>query len=255
MKLNEKCYDLDELFTRNFHIHTSPLSHCARKEMLPQAVISEAKKAGLKEIAITNHIQAYEEEKFLSSAAALADETTAYTDGIKVYIGAEFSAFAPGEYNFRDGECPERYFRMYSHNHYANDCWTQPQDRSALGYKRHCDEILSALIRSGKADALAHPFFDRYIVREFEEYGFHFGSVTDLWTDNELGDYFTLANAFGTAWELNIRLLPDYPAFARRYFNIGREAGAVFFIGSDAHTLEDIGTAPHKDEIKKLLGV
>lgn len=253
MYLHEPCYDIDELFSRNLHIHTSPESRCAKPEMILNDVIAAAEAFGLEEIAITNHIQACEEEKCKAQYEHLKRLAEEIPHRINIRIGAELSAYGIDKFNFHDESSPLD-FNLYAHNHYHLDAWEQPEDRSAYGYKNHCTDVIKKLLISGKADAMAHPFTDGYIVREFEEdFGFTYGCITSLWTENELGDILALGKEHSTAWELNTKALIGYPEFAKMYFHLGKEIGVCFTVGSDAHRICDMDITPVKDTFRKLL--
>lgn len=255
MYLYEPCYDIDELFRRNFHLHTYPQSRCAKPEMLYSDLVRAAENAGLREIAITNHIQPGEEEQCVLWTSELRKKIAETDTVLKIYAGAELSAYGIDKYSFHDGDAPLD-FRMYAHNHYHLDVWEQPEDRSPAGYKKHCSEVIRSVIASGRADCMAHPFTDGYIVRGMDDSrGFTRGCITELWTENELGDILSFGKEHGTAWEINTKNLPAYPDFAKMYFNLGREIGVCFTVGSDAHRLCDIDILPQRSEFKKLFGL
>lgn len=255
MYLFEPCYDLDELFRRNFHLHTYPQSRCAKPEMLYDDLIATAEKCGLREIAITNHIQPGEEDMCIEWTEHLRKDIAATDTKMKIYAGAELSAYGIDKYSFHDSDAPLD-FRMYAHNHYHLSVWEQPEDQSPMGYKNHCAETIKSVIIADKADCMAHPFTDTYIVRGLENSrGFTKGCITNLWTENELGDILTLGKEHKTAWEINTKNLIGYPEFARMYFNLGKEIGVCFTVGSDGHRLCDIDIQPVLDTFKKIFGI
>lgn len=253
MYLHEPTYDPDELFSTNYHIHTF-LSRCGKKEMTLPAIAAAAERAGLREIAITDHIHPFETPKLRRNRRILAPQREKLQTQVKTYLGAELSAHGAKKYTLQYSDFPLEY-KLYAHNHYHMRGWEQPEDRSPAGYKEHCKQVLWTAIASGKPDCFAHPFIDRYIVREFgEDYGFTPGCITSLWTENELGDLMTAAKEKKIAWELNTTVLRSYTAFMRMYFHIGKEIGVCFHLGTDAHILENIDPAPYKEFfIKNIL--
>ncbi len=64
--------------------------------------------------------------------------------------------------------------------------------------------------------------------------------VTKVITDRELGEIFDLAKKHHVSWELNTKSILIDPIFAKRFWSIGREVGADFKLGTDAHRLIDI---------------
>ena len=246
MYLHEPTYDPDELFAANYHVHTN-LSRCGARNMTLAAAVAAAERAGLREIAITDHIHPFETPKLFRNERVLRPQREELQTDVKVFLGAELSAHGVNKYTLRYTSFSPEY-KLYAHNHYHMRGWEQPEDRSPAGYKAHCKEVLSNIIRSGKPDCFAHPFIDKYIVREFEDdYGFTPGCITDLWTDNEIGDLMQAAKKKQIAWELNTTVFMSYTAFMRRFFHIGKEAGACFLLGTDAHRPEAVDPAPFKD--------
>lgn len=246
MYIHEPTYDIDELFSANYHIHTN-LSRCGKKEMVLADIVNAAKKAGLREIAVTDHINPFESPKIERNLRRLVPQREQLKTDVKIYIGAELSAHGESKYTLKYSDKKLEYC-LYSHNHYHMRGWEQPEDRSPSGYKEHCKKVLYNVINSGKADCMAHPFIDRYIVREFEdEFGFTFGCITNLWTDNEIGDIMEAGKAKKVAWEINTTALMPYKDFMRRYFHIGKEIGVCFNLGTDAHALQNIDPSPLKE--------
>lgn len=254
MFLDSITYDLDELFSVNYHIHTS-LSRCGRKEMTVPAIIEAAKRAQLREIAITDHIHPGENAYIKRNLEILTPQVSAIQSEIKIHIGAELSAYGVKKYTLQYAKrLPPLQYRLYAHNHYQMDGWEQPEDASPSGYKEHCKRTLQNVIRSGKAQCLAHPFIDKYIVREFEDiYGFTYNCVTSLWTENELGDLLQLGKDHNVAWELNTSYFSVYPDLFYKYYNIGKEIGVCFHTGTDAHSLAAIDPTPGKEVLKRIL--
>lgn len=254
MYLHEPVYDPDELFRCNYHIHTS-FSRCGKTEMRLKDIVEIAEKDGIKEIAITDHIHPGEELKLFRIMPILQRKREALNTDVKVILGAELSAYGINRFSLKTTDYPLEY-RLYAHNHYHMFGWEQPKDRSPMGYKEHCKKTMENVIVSGKADCLAHPFCDRYIVREFEEeFGFTMNCITSLWTDNEIGDLLSLGKEHLVSWELNTAMLPLYPDFAKRYFHIGKEVGVCFNVGTDAHRLTDISTKEKIERFSELFGV
>lgn len=246
MYLHEPTYNADELFSANYHIHTN-LSRCGKKEMVIADIVKAAEKAGLREIAITDHIHPFETPKIKRNQRLLYPQREQIKTDIKIYLGAELSAHGENKYTLKYS-AKRLDYHLYAHNHYHMRGWEQPDDKSPLGYKEHCKKTILAVINSGKADCMAHPFIDKYIVREFEdEYGFTPGCITNLWTDNEIGDILEAGKANGVAWEINTTAIVPYKDFMRRYFHIGKEVGVCFNLGTDAHTLQNIDPGPMKE--------
>jgi histidinol phosphatase-like PHP family hydrolase len=77
--------------------------------------------------------------------------------------------------------------------------------------------------------------------------------VTRAYTDSEIGDMAALARKHGVALEINSGAVLGDPALARRVWNLGKEAGATFHFGTDAHSLDRIDTKTKLGKIKRIL--
>lgn len=239
-------YDLDVLWRCNLHIHTA-FSRCAKPEMTVVNILRTAYEAGLSTIALTDHFN-YADYPAISNISVLREQVRHHNPGIRVLYGAELSACGQGV--FLDSLDVNRAldYRLYSCNHYHLDFWEHPALRTPRGYALHALNVLDALIDSGRADCIAHPFIGRF-VRCFEDRTL----VTQAITDAELGDILSYGTSHGVAWEVNLGAMLADPAFARRYWNLGRETGAFFHFGSDAHRLCEIAPMDGIEKLKRLL--
>ncbi len=251
MYFHELTYDLDILTRQNLHIHAL-FSGCAKREMNLNDIIKTAENAGLEAIAITDHIFDRNED-FRQNVKKLREQLNNIDTDIKVYIGGELSAYGTNSFSFQNEEIDLDY-RLWAHNHYHVTGWEQPEDKSPEGYKKHIIQTLTNLIKSGNADCIAHPFHDGYLTNSSKGLvNFAKGSVPDSFTDNEIGDLLNLAKEYETAFEINLNVVPQFPGIYRRMYNIGKEVGAMFNIGTDAHKLESVDTKPYLDEAKRIL--
>ena len=72
-------------------------------------------------------------------------------------------------------------------------------------------------------------------------------------TDNELGDIFEKGERAQCSWELHSSTLLCFPEFAYRFFNIGRETGVHFCVGTDAHSLAALAPEGLAERLKEVL--
>ena len=250
MLIHEAIYDIDELLQENMHMHTALFSPCGRPEAVFEDMIAAAVQNGLKRIAFTDHVQERDiglVRKILHTYQPLRD---AYAADIKVYIGAELSAFDTDKFTLQYADLSTE-FNLYACNHYHVYSWAQPEDRTPQGYKEHNKKTMQNLIRSGKCDCIAHPFVDSYIRDDAIRNDEH--PLTAAWTDNELGDILTLAKQHEVAWELSPKVVVNDPVFGRRRYNLGKEIGSVFTMGTDAHNLTGVNTSRFKEDYKRIL--
>ena len=254
MYFHDATYDLNILCRQNLHIHTT-FSGCAKPEMTLNDSVRTAEISGLGMIAVTDHVSPFEEdeEKFRNSLKALRELAKTIDSPVKLLIGAELSAYGTNNFSYKDNDI-ELDYRLWAQNHYHAGGWIQPEDRSPEGYKKHIAETLTNLIKSDRADCIAHPFHDTSLTNSKKlNVGFARTSVPNCFTDNEIGDLLTLGKEHETAFEINLNAMVDYPDFCRRMYNIGREIGTQFNIGTDAHTLDRIDTNQFIERTKKIL--
>ncbi len=246
MFLHEKTYDIAELARHNLHIHTR-FSRCADPEMIARDIIKTAENAGLEMIALTDHNYINKQNAVAQQRYDILREIKDLETKVKVYIGAELSAYGIGKFA-DDIACDSSLdYRLYTINHYHQDYWEHPENKTPRGYAEHMLAIADGVIESGRVDCFAHPFMAGYI-HAFED----FKKVTRAFTDNELGDIMEKANKREIAWEINVPAATKDPEFHRRYFNIGKEVGVTFNLGTDAHKLCYIDTKQYIDRLNKF---
>ena len=254
MYLHEAIYDLRELFQENLHMHTCKYSGCAKPDAILTDIIRAAEAAGLKRIAITDHIGA-EGEKVQSRVEDYRPIVEASGTKIQVLLGMEGSAYDVDKYTMMNCDFEPDY-RLYATNHYHVQPWVQPEDHSPAGYKAHNRAVMENVIRSGRCDCIAHPFVANYIFGKNPQWaaaGIGADALTQCWTDNEVGEVMELGKQYECAFELHPSIVLGDPVFARRYFNLGREIGVVFNMGTDAHTLVNIPTMRLLEDYRRIL--
>lgn len=250
MFIFDAIYDIDELARRNMHMHTT-FSGCAKPDMILKDIAAEAERCGLIMIALTDHSNLGDEQRIVSkNTPILREQLAEITTNVKVLIGSEISVYGVGKYSETAEFCDTLDYRLYSQNHYHMPFWEHPEDKSPRGYAEHMLAVLEELFSSGRADCVAHPFAGGYIRTLLEE---DKRKVPDSITDNELGDIMEKGERARCAWEINVGEFCSLPEFSRRYWNIGREIGVHFNLGTDAHTLKSVDTRQFADKIKEII--
>ncbi len=245
MFFHEKTYDVDELIKFNMHIHTT-FSGCAKPEMKALDIVKTAEESGLTMIALTDH-DCPEEKNAVAERRKLLLSQLGETK-IKVLVGAELSCNGIGKF-VNDEWCDlEMDYKLYTMNHFHVRFWDQPEDMSPRGYAVQMLKMAESVIEMRKADCFAHPFMPGYVKTIPDR-----DDITKAYTDNELGDIMEKATKKEIAWELNTSAILRYPDFYHRYFQIGKEVGAVFNVGTDAHRLEAVDTRQFADRLKEIL--
>lgn len=249
MFFTDKTYDLDELCKNNVHTH-STFSLCSKPEMTIENMVRAANEYELEILAITDHSDLGSGIDVVKNCITTKEIINQIEPHLKVLAGCELSAYGINKY----AESLERdmalEFRSYSHVHYHLDYWEHPEERTPRGYALHMLAVLNSLLRSGRADNIAHPFspikmnfFNDNQKREM------LASITD----NELGDILMLGEQNLCSWEIHKSTFLNYREFSKRFFNIGKEVGVHFTVGTDAHRLIDISTEGLADEFRKVI--
>lgn len=247
MFFTQGIYDLDELARFNLHIHTS-FSGCAKAEMSVENILTQAQLCGLEMIALTDHTM-YFEDDFFKNSDIIRQKVQKINPNIKVLIGGEFSSYGVDKYTLKNKNVKTDY-RLYSQNHYHVSGWEHPKDPSPNEYKKLTKAMLRTLFENKAADTIAHPITDKYLAPML---GWQVGTLGNVWGDDELFSILKEGHNSGCAWELNFGAVMCDPDLARRIYNIGKECGVVFTLGTDAHRLIDIDTKTKLDEMKRIL--
>ncbi len=247
MFFHEKTYDIDELAKHNLHLHTR-FSGCAKPEMIATDIVKKAEECGLEMIALTDHNYPQKKNAVASQRLEILRELEGIETPVKVLVGAELSAYGIGKFA-DDIECDNSLdFRLYTTNHYHQGYWEHPEIITPRAYAEHMLAIMDCVIESGRADCFAHPFMAGYI-HAFDDPH----DVTRSYTDNEIGDIMEKADKHEIAWELNVPAVLKDPEFFHRYFQIGKEVGVCFNMGTDGHMLSRVDSKQFADEFKRIL--
>lgn len=247
MTTKEIALTLHDMAFENWHIHSS-LSRCANPEMTPENIITMSEQAKLTRIAIVDHHHPGEEgvlEKTGTVRSGLAERETP----VKVTVGAELSAFGPGDY--ADPLNINSYvdYRLYACNHYHISTWKQPDTTSPEGYAQFSMRIIRELISTERADCIAHPLVASYI----KQYKDNQTLVTSQYPDSDLMELFEMSKTYNVAWEINIPHLMNDLDFAGRYIRLAFDSGVTLKIGTDAHRLLSIDPKPQVERLIKSL--
>lgn len=247
MFFHEAVYDLNILVKQNMHVH-STFSGCAKKMMTLENIIKKSEEAGVEKIAITDHSSIYPSDNIKEQNKQLKKQMEGIKTNLQVLFGGELSAYGVNKFGESHETDMSLDYRLYTYNHYHQDFWEHPEEKTPRGYKRQAFDILTALFESGRADCIAHPFIGRFVDAFADK-----TEMTRAITDNELGDIMEKGFRAKVAWELNTGAIFGDPVFFRRYFQIGKELGVVFNFGTDAHHENGLNTVAFLRELKKIL--
>ena len=238
MFVTERTYDFDELVRQNMHTH-SVFSNCAKPDMVFEDMIRRAEECGLRTLAVTDHSDPDDGIDTYANYLLLKERLRRIETPVRVLIGAELSAYGIGKYAELYEVDRALDFASYSHVHYHLRTWDQPEDRSPSGYARHNLAVLRALLATGRADNIAHPFSPCKMNFFNEE---EKAATLSALSDNELGDILEAGERAQCSWEIHTPTFLRFTAFSKRFFAIGQEVGVHFCLGTDAHTLDALST-------------
>ena len=250
MFILERTYDLKELVRHNVHTH-SVFSKCAKPEMIPEDMVREAQRIGLKTLVITDHSDPGDDIDTFAVFKELKQRMEAVSSSVRVLIGAELSAYGIGKFAEPEAVDKALDFASYSHIHYHLDTWDQPENKSPRGYAMHNLAVLNALFESGRADNIAHPFspVKMHFFNEEEK-----AETLRAVSDTELGDILEKGEKAQCSWEIHTPSFLRFPDFSRRFFNIGKEVGVHFCVGTDAHRLAALDPGVFLPQLEDIVG-
>lgn len=249
MFLLEKTYDVDELFRNNMHTH-SVFSKCSKPEMIFEDMVKSAEDAGLKTLAITDHSDMDDGIDLVKNTEILKKRRDILNSDVNVLIGSELSCYGIDKFvEPYDVDCKVEY-RNYSCVHYHLSYWEQPDDRSPAGYAKHMLDVLYSLFKTDRADCIAHPFspVKMKFFNDDEK-----RQVLRKISDNKLGDVMLAGEKAQCAWEIHRASFLLFPEFYRRFYNIGKEVGVHFNLGTDAHHLNQISPYDFYDDFIRII--
>ncbi len=225
----------------DFHIH-STLSPCSNDPLqTPENLLKYAKENGFNKIALTNHFwdediesvnvwHPDEKFSFISQALPLPK-----TDGIDFLFGCE----ADMDYNFTLGISDKRFkefdFIAVSTTHLTIDGYTvkeplkTPEEAADIWFKR-----LNALLEKDLPwykTGIAHLTTDHMYEDDIL-------SAVKCLDDKNLYNVFDKCSKKGVGIELNIRTLhlsSEEKSILLRPFQIAKDCGCKFYLGSDSH--------------------
>ncbi|MBC7254789.1 MAG: hypothetical protein H5T66_01620 [Chloroflexi bacterium] len=242
------------------HVHTY-YSPCARREdeqgqpsATPERYIQRAVELGLKTIIFTDHfvedpaapemiVQFYKG----SGPAILRDlrtelERLDVPDGLALYIGCETETLAPGRPAISRALAEKLAFVLVPTTHYHLVGVPQPPSFSPCDVADHMLMMLESVVRLGWIDAVAHPFDEREsLVGDLRR-------VYEAMDKRRLEEILGLAAEKSVALEVNGSALnsparPHYPEMFLPIVQQAKALGVRFTFGSDAHSLDMLGTS------------
>ena len=216
----------------NMQIH-STLSRCASDEMTMERIISEAEKAGLETIGISDHIDNFDpsrEQKLLENFS-IRDKLC---PNINVQIGCEVSQIDKYTIAIDVATAKKLDFVLVASNHYHLSHVENPIDRNPSAYAQHHLKMIEGAIDWGHTTIIPHPFLLAKVR------GIDHSAVLASYDKHQLSYVLSKAAKGEVAFELNPRHLGSHPAFFKALVTLGQKVGVKFALGTDAHKPNEI---------------
>lgn len=235
------------MILHNMHMH-SLISKCASQEMTMERIITEAEKAGIQTIGISDHIDSPDSDRqnqLLDNFEILEQ----LHPSIDVRIGCETSQLNPGTIAVDKETAQQLDFVLVASNHYHLSRVENPDDKSPSGYAAHYLRMVEGAIDWGYTTTIAHPFLLAK-VRDIEH-----SQVLASYDRNELHRVLQKAVEKNVSFELSPRHLRHAMDFFKELVDFGRRVGLKFVPGTDAHKPHDIAYNAEDIETLNSLGV
>lgn len=229
----------------DLHIHTEYCGHAAG--MTVEAICRRGEELGLRAIAITDHIYGADSAGVIERIRA---DVEAAKPKLKVYVGAEIDV----DSDYTDGrlaaQIPAGLDYVIAGFHYVPTLGHYPwkrQDRrlDEETFLQVWESSLLGVVSQKGVHTMAHPGRMLAACMDLEVYFEHglrvLSKAAEISAEN------------GIAWEVNEltmhRLKPYWQQQWYRIYEVALAAGVKLVFGSDAHTLDWIGSHPLTDSI------
>lgn len=232
----------------DFHIHTRYCGH-ADEDMTTPNIVRQARRAGLETIAITDHLRLESRDEDKAALMKIIREVREADDSIRILTGVEIDAdpFHKGKFVLEDRQLLDRLdFVMGSIHHWPDNgaAWYTERNLNAGEQAKIIDDYLAwyeQLALNPLINVMAHPgvFLPATgLIVEFDaRICERFSPILDAMRDT--GKKFELN-------ELASRKMGEHAwASYGALVNMARERKIPFIVGSDAHSLEQIGRMPN----------
>ncbi|MHB0999093.1 MAG: PHP domain-containing protein [Armatimonadota bacterium] len=232
----------------DLHIHTH-LSPCGRDEMIPADILKIASDRGMRIIGITDHLYpSTDMDIFTRTREEITLMRSAMTDAPDVYFGCEVEVMAPGS-TAGSPDLTDRFdYLMLGTTHFQNGITILPDFDNDRDIGQYYLRMFEYAVTLEWADTIAHPFFVFPSVCSRD--------ILNYIDDVDLLPALETAKTNNIAMEISQRaIVPGQLEFSNRFYRLCKEVGLKFSIGSDAHSLENVGKVKILEPFIKELGL
>jgi histidinol phosphatase-like PHP family hydrolase len=226
----------------DLHLHTA-LIGCANETMSVPALLQRCEQEGITTIAITDHLNRPDQ---LPTHLAIRQQLREYRGPVQITWGVEANVADPatGELTITPEQVEEAGFELVIAGVHAS-YYTEPDVRGIVDLQHR---LMMAVVQSPLVDVLVHPWwFGR---GEFASGVMAWMTTLEAWPEAQIRELGQAARETGTAIEMNAEAIitngqygPAFQEDYKRVFGILLEEGARFTTGSDAHSINQVGSS------------
>lgn len=226
---------------QDWHIHTHR-SKCGKPDNTVAAIVQVLDASGIRCAGLSDHIdERTERDWFAGVAAGNRADLAGLQSRPKILVGTEATMLSPARCALDADLADELDFVIVACNHYHLDIVENPDAATPQAYADHYLDMVQGAIDLGFADIIAHPFLHNKL-------GLAAGlDALERYDETRLQAVLRAAADAATAFEINPRQVQHAIPWYRNLVLEARRCGARFTLGSDAHTLADLGYRPVGD--------
>ena len=250
------------IFLSDMHVHSFASVCCQDDKQTPENIIPLLAAHGYKKVGFADHVwisKDIEPSRFYKTQNGerhieMLNFIHSCKWEIEVLVGCESDMIAPGVFGITP-EFKEKmdYVVMATDHFHMTDFVEQPEDKTPEGLAKHMLKFFISAAKSGLPDILVHPLFPYNYVELYDK------SIASL-SDAEIIDAFSIAAENNIGIEINKCYLPNpqYEYFFSletplRILSLAKQAGCLFTLGSDSHSLMSFGVLDKLQAIAESL--
>jgi len=223
---------------QDWHIHTFR-SLCGKPDSTVPAIVAKLDSRGIRLAGISDHIDIREQREWFTDVVRQnRADLAALNPRCKVLVGTEATMLDPQTCALEADLAAELDFVIVACNHYHLEQVENPLTETPQAYADHYLDMVLGATELGFATTVSHPFLHGKLPPEkaFE--------TLQCYDEGRLRDVLRAAAKAGMAFEINPGYLVHAMDWLRELLQEARAQGTKFTLGSDAHTLSQLGYEP-----------
>lgn len=242
------------MFTRDYHIHTS-ISPCASDDLEMQKILDIMAERGMESVGFADHCYGF---KYRVSEIEKAKQALSECDtALNVYLGVEAHILQYRAASINVQLASYFDYVIMAPNHYHIRGVAVPDAKKPAQVAIHELYMFEAAINCPYTDAVAHPFFfsPEVFKMSAQEMASFSHEVMQHIDDKRLTYALEMAAYRGIGIELSPRFIGEEQKHLIEFYHRCLECGVKLFIGSDAHSYDDLDKLSLLEPIAKELGI